>query len=69
MIGGTVASLPEGLLDVGAWFRVEAAANAGLVDGNTGKCEPTVDGLAIEVHAGIVELLGAAAQRALKSSH
>jgi hypothetical protein len=45
---------------------VEAAANAGLVDGNTGKCEPTVDGLAIEVHAGIVELIAAAAQRALK---
>jgi hypothetical protein len=48
---------------------VEAAANAGLVDGNTGKCEPTVDGLAIEVHAGIVELIGAAAQRALERSH
>jgi anti-sigma regulatory factor (Ser/Thr protein kinase) len=28
MIGGTVAQLPEGLLDGGAWFRVEAAATA-----------------------------------------
>ncbi|MEU4238965.1 SpoIIE family protein phosphatase [Actinoplanes sp. NPDC026619] len=28
MSGGTVAQLPEGLLDGGAWFRVEAAANA-----------------------------------------
>jgi anti-sigma regulatory factor (Ser/Thr protein kinase) len=28
MIGGTVASLPEGLLDGGVWFRVEAAATA-----------------------------------------
>ncbi|MCU7724055.1 SpoIIE family protein phosphatase [Actinoplanes sp. KI2] len=28
MIGGTVASLPEQLLDGGAWFRVEAAATA-----------------------------------------
>jgi anti-sigma regulatory factor (Ser/Thr protein kinase) len=28
MIGGTVASLPEELLDGGAWFRVEAAATA-----------------------------------------
>jgi D-glutamate cyclase len=48
---------------------VEAAANAGLVDGNTGKCEPTVDGLPIEVHAGIVELLAATAQRGLKKLH
>ena len=45
---------------------VEAAAAAGLVDGNTGKCEPTVDGLPLDVHAGIVELLMATAQRALK---
>jgi hypothetical protein len=45
---------------------VEAAANAGLVDGNTGKCEPTVDGLPLEVHAGIVELLMATALRAMK---
>ncbi|WP_433299818.1 SpoIIE family protein phosphatase [Actinoplanes sp. CA-030573] len=28
MSGGTVASLPEGLLDGGVWFRVEAAATA-----------------------------------------
>ncbi|GIF26969.1 TorS-related protein [Paractinoplanes tereljensis] len=28
MIGDTVASLPEGLLDGGSWFRVEAAATA-----------------------------------------
>jgi anti-sigma regulatory factor (Ser/Thr protein kinase) len=31
MSGGTVASLPEGLLDGGAWFRVEAAATAAAV--------------------------------------
>jgi D-glutamate cyclase len=48
---------------------VEAAANAGLVDGNTGKCEATVDGLSLEVHMGIVELLGAASHRGLKPSH
>jgi hypothetical protein len=48
---------------------VEAAANAGLVDGNTGKCEPTVDGLPIEVHVGIVELLAATAQRGIRKSH
>jgi anti-sigma regulatory factor (Ser/Thr protein kinase) len=28
MSGGAVASLPEGLLDSGAWFRVEASATA-----------------------------------------
>ena len=48
---------------------VEAAANAGLVDGNTGKCEPTVDGLPVEVHVGIVELLAATAQRGIRKSH
>ncbi|WP_433384904.1 ATP-binding SpoIIE family protein phosphatase [Actinoplanes sp. CA-142083] len=31
MIGDTVASLPEDLLNGGAWFRVEAAANASAV--------------------------------------
>jgi D-glutamate cyclase len=45
---------------------IEAAANAGLVDGNTGKCEATVDALPIEVHMGIAELMAAAVQRGLK---
>ncbi|WP_305787811.1 SpoIIE family protein phosphatase [Symbioplanes lichenis] len=31
MSGGAVASLPEGLLDEGLWFRVEAAASAAAV--------------------------------------
>ncbi|MEV6305019.1 SpoIIE family protein phosphatase [Actinoplanes sp. NPDC051861] len=31
MSGGTVASLPEGLLDGGVWFRVEAAGTAAAV--------------------------------------
>jgi len=48
---------------------LEAAANAGLVDGNTGKCEATVDGMPLEVHTGIVELMAAAAQRAFKAGH
>jgi hypothetical protein len=48
---------------------VEAAANAGLVDGNTGKCESTVDGMPLEVHMGIVDLMAAAAQRAFKAPH
>jgi hypothetical protein len=45
---------------------IEAAADAGLVDGNTGKCEATVDALPIEVHMGIAELMAAAVQRGLK---
>lgn len=31
MSGGAVAALPEGLLDVGVWFRVEAAGTAAAV--------------------------------------
>jgi anti-sigma regulatory factor (Ser/Thr protein kinase) len=31
MSGGAVASLPEGLLDTGVWFRVEAAGTAAAV--------------------------------------
>jgi anti-sigma regulatory factor (Ser/Thr protein kinase) len=31
MSGGAVAALPEGLLDAGAWFRVEAAGTASAV--------------------------------------
>lgn len=48
---------------------IEAAAAAGLVDGNTGKCEPTVDGMPIEVHMGIAQLLAATVERALKKGH
>ena len=48
---------------------VEAAANAGLVDGNTGKCEPTVDGLSLDVHTALVEVMMTTALRAMKTSH
>jgi hypothetical protein len=48
---------------------IEAAAAAGLVDGNTGKCEPTVDGMPTEVHMGIVQLLEATVERALRKGH
>lgn len=65
-----LAGKPE-LLHTAAMERrlVDAAANAGLVDGNTGKCEPTVDGLALDVHVGIVELLAATAMRGMKQQH
>ena len=48
---------------------IEAAAAAGLVDGNTGKCEATVDGMPVEVHMGIVQLLAATVERALRKDH
>jgi D-glutamate cyclase len=48
---------------------IEAAAASGLVDGNTGKCEPTVDGMPVEVHMGIVQLLEATVERALRKDH
>ncbi len=48
---------------------IEAAAAAGLVDGNTGKTEATVDGMPIEVHMGIVQLLAATVERALRKGH
>jgi D-glutamate cyclase len=48
---------------------IKAAAAAGLIDGNTGKCEATVDGMAVEVHAGIVQLLAATVERALRQGH
>jgi hypothetical protein len=48
---------------------IEAAAAAGLVDGNTGKGEATVDGMPVEVHMGVVQLLAAAVERALRKDH
>jgi hypothetical protein len=48
---------------------IEAAAAAGLVDGNTGRGEATVDGMPVEVHMGIVELLAATVARALRKDH
>jgi hypothetical protein len=48
---------------------IAAAAAAGLVDGNTGKGEATVDGMPVEVHMGIVQLLAATVERALRKNH
>lgn len=52
------------LLHTGAIERqlIERCVEAGAVDGITRKREPTVDGLSAEVHAGVVELLHAAAR-------
>ena len=47
---------------------IESAA-AGLVDGNTGKCEATVDGMPVAAHMGIVQLLEATVERALRGAH
>ena len=52
------------LLHTGAIERhlIARCVEAGAVDGITRKREPTVDGLSAEIHAGIVELLHAAAR-------
>ena len=52
------------LLHTGAIERqlIGRCVDAGAVDGITRKREPTVDGLSAEIHAGIVELLHAAAR-------
>ena len=52
------------LLHTGAIERqlIGCCVEAGAVDGITRKREPTVDGLGAEIHAGIVELLHAAAR-------
>ena len=66
---GIVAALERlhgrALLHTGADERrvIERCVEAGAVDGLTRKREPTVDGLAAEVHAGVVDLLHAAAAR------
>jgi hypothetical protein len=53
------------LLHTGAIERrlIQACVDAGAIDGIARTHEPTVDGLAADVHAGIVVLLRAAAAR------
>ena len=53
------------LLHTGAIERqlIARCVDAGAVDGITRRSEPTVDGLGAEIHAGVVELLHAAARR------
>jgi hypothetical protein len=58
------------LLHTGAIERqlIGRCVDAGAVDGITRKREPTVDGLSAEIHAGIVELLHAAARTRSEAS-
>jgi len=58
------------LLHTGAIERqlIGRCVEAGAVDGITRKREPTVDGLGAEIHAGIVELLHAAARTRTEAS-
>jgi hypothetical protein len=58
------------LLHTGAIERqlIGRCVEAGAVDGITRKHEPTVDGLSAEIHAGVVELLHAAARTRSETS-
>jgi hypothetical protein len=46
---------------------LEASPQIGLVDGTTGRLEPTADGLPLSTHVGIAELLQTTAQRAIRT--
>jgi hypothetical protein len=48
---------------------IEAAPHVGLIDGPLGRLEATVDGLPLEVHVGIVELLAMTVRRALTTQN
>ena len=47
---------------------IEASPLLGLIDGSSGKLEPTVDGMPVEVHRGIVALLAETVRRGLARS-
>ena len=46
---------------------LEASPQVGLVDGTSGRLEPTADGLPLTTHMGLVELLQTTAQRAIRT--
>ena len=46
---------------------LEASPQIGLVDGTSGRLEPTADGLPLSTHMGLVELLQTTAQRAIRT--
>jgi len=45
---------------------IEAAPMLGLIDGSSGKLEPTVDGMPVEVHVAVVSLLAETVRRGLR---
>ncbi len=60
-----LADLPEAMHDATLErLTLEAAADAGLMDGITGHVEPSVDGLRADVHIAVVSLLGALVRNA-----
>ena len=46
---------------------LEASPQIGLVDGSTGRLDPTADGLPLATHLGLVELLWTTARRAIET--
>jgi D-glutamate cyclase len=46
---------------------LEASPQIGLVDGTTGRLEPTADGLPLSTHLGLVELLWTVARRGIET--
>lgn len=57
-------ALHDGTLET---LALEAAADAGLMDGITGHVEPSADGLRAEVHAAVVALLGSLVRNARRN--
>lgn len=45
---------------------IEASPMIGLIDGSSGKLEATVDGMPVDVHMGIVAMLGESVRRGLR---
>ena len=47
---------------------IEASPMIGLIDGSSGKLEPTVDGMPVDVHEGVVAMLAEVVRRGLGSA-
>ena len=46
---------------------IEASPMIGLIDGSSGKLEPTADGMGIDVHTGVVSMLAETVRRGLRA--
>lgn len=63
-----LTEVPEAMHDASLeTLALQAAADAGLMDGITGHVEPSADGLRSEVHAAIVSLLGSLVSNARRN--